>query len=162
MKKNPCFSSFKNVFILATSLLIFWNCRKDNPVEPPLVDTKLVGVWYNSKDTVGFEVLVDGTMNNLEVDAGGKLKYAAAQDTVTGALTFKIESARTSAISIRGSYKSHTVDSTYITTGTYTFSNNDNTMTLTLLTPLNGSSEATFVYQRSFVGAVVVPRKGLS
>jgi hypothetical protein len=162
MTQIPSFSSFKNLFILAISLLIFWNCKKDNPVEPPLVDSKLVGVWYNRVDTVGFEILGDGTMRNLQVDAGGKLEYAPAQDTVTGALTFKIESARGSAISIRGSYKSHTIDSTYVTTGTYNFSNNDNTLTLTLFVPLNGSSQATFVYLRSSVGAVVVLRKGWS
>lgn len=153
-------ASFKNVFILAISLLILWSCKKDNPVDPPLVDSKLVGVWYNAIDTVGFEILGDGSMRILDVDSGGRLKYAPAQDTVTGALTFKIESARGSAISIRGTYKSHTVDSTYITTGTYTLSNGDNTLTLTLIVPLNGAPSATFVYQRSYVGAVVMPRKG--
>ncbi len=162
MTQIPFFSSFKNLLILGIFLLIFWNCRKDNPVEPPLVDSKLVAVWYNRQDTVGFEVLSDGTMKNLDVDAGGKLEYAPAQDTVTGALTFKIESARGTAISIRGTYISHTIDSTYVTTGTYNFSNNDNTLTLTLIVPLNGASQTTFVYQRSFVGAVVVPRKSKS
>lgn len=153
-------SSFKNLFILAISLLIFWSCKKDNPVDPPLVDAKLVAVWYNAKDTVGFEILGDGTMRNLQVEAGGKLEYAPAQDTVTGALTFKIESARGAAISIRGSYKSHTVDSTYIISGTYNLSNNDNSLTLTFLLPFNGGTQTVFTYQRSYVGAVVVPREG--
>ena len=152
--------SFKNILIVAISVLFVWNCKKDNPVDPPLVDSRLVGVWYNNKDTVGFEILVDGTMRNLQVDAGGKLEYAPPQDTVTGALTFRIESARGSAISIRGSYKSHTVDSTYIGTGTYTLSNNDNTLTLTFLLPFYGGTQTTFIYQRSFVGEVVAPKKG--
>ena len=160
MNQIPTLSSIKNLFILAISLLIFWSCKKDNPVEPPLIDPKLVGVWYNGVDTVGFEILADGTMKNLQVDTEGRLEYAPPQDTVTGALTFKIESARGSAISLRGTYKSHTIDSTYVTTGIYTFSNNDNTLTLTLIVPLNGASEVTFVYKRSFVGEVVVPGRG--
>ena len=146
------------LLIVAMAMMVAWNCRKDNPVDPPLIDSKLVGVWYNNQDTVGFEILNDGAMRNLQVDVGGKLEYAPPQDTITGALIFRIESARGSAISIRGSYKSHTVDSTYIGTGTYTLSNNDNTLTLTFLLPFYGGSQTTFVYQRSYVGAVVVPR----
>ena len=141
-------------FLLAAAFVVVSGCKKNNPVEPPAVDPALVGVWYNSSDSVGFELLADGTMNDLNV-AGGKLEYAPPQDTVTGSLTFNIQSARNGVISIKGVYKSQAIDSTYITTGTYSFSNNGNTLTLTLLVPLNGGSETTFVYKRSSVGAVV-------
>ena len=141
-------------FLLAAAFVVFSGCKKDNPVTPQAVDPVLVGVWYNADDAVGFEILNDGTMKNLDT-AAGKIEYAPPQDTVAGALTFNIESARNGAISIKGVYKSHTLDSTYITTGTYTLSNNGNTLTLILLVPLNGNPQATFVYQRSSVGAVL-------
>ena len=141
-------------FLLAAAFVVLSGCKKNNPVTPPAVDPTLVGVWYNSIDSVGFEISADGTMKNLNV-VGGKLEYAPAQDTVTGSLTFNIESARNGALSIKGVYKSQSIDSTNITTGTYSFSNNENTLTLTLLVPLNGGSETTFVYKRSSVGSVV-------
>jgi len=141
-------------FLLAAAFVAFSGCKKNNPVEPPAVDPALVGVWYNSVDSVGFELLADGTMNDLDV-AAGKLEYAPPQDTVTGSLTFNIESAKSGVISIKGVYKSHTIDSMYITTGTYSLSNNENTLTLTLLVPLNGSSETTFIYKRSSIGAAI-------
>ena len=146
--------SVRLCFLLVAAFVALSGCKKNNPVEPPAVDPALVGVWYNSSDSVGFELLADGTMNDLDV-AGGKLEYAPPQDTVTGSLTFNIESAKNGVISIKGVYKSHTIDSMYITTGTYSFSNNENTLTLTLLVPLNGSSETTFIYKRSSVGAVI-------
>ena len=141
------------VVIVLTSLLQ-WNCKKDNPVSNSAIDSKLVGVWYNQTDSVGIEILSDGTVNNLDVGATGILRYAAV-DTVNGALLLRIESARSGAISIRGSYISRKVDSTYIATGTYAFSPDFNTLTLTLLLPLNGSSQATFVYVRSSIGVKV-------
>jgi hypothetical protein len=146
--------SLRLCFLLAITFAAFSGCKKNNPVEPPAVDPALVGVWYNSSDSVGFELLADGTMNDLDV-AGGKLEYAPPQDTVTGSLTFNIESAKNGVISIKGVYKSHTIDSMYVTTGTYSFSNNGNTLTLTLLVPLNGGSETTFIYKRSSIGAGV-------
>ena len=146
--------SVRLCFLLAAVLVAFSGCKKNNPVEPPAVDPALVGVWYNSSDSVGFELLADGTMNDLDV-AGGKLEYAPPQDTVTGSLTFNIESAKNGAIAIKGVYKSQAIDSTYITTGTYSFSNNENTLTLTLLVPLNGASQATFIYKRSSIGEIV-------
>jgi len=146
--------SLRLCFLLAITFAAFSGCKKNNPVEPPAVDPALVGVWYNSVDSVGFEIVADGTMKNLDV-AAGKLEYAPPQDTVTGSLTFDIESAKNGVISIKGVYKSQAIDSTYITTGTYSFSNNENTLTLTLLVPLNGGSETTFVYKRSSVGSVV-------
>ena len=146
--------SLRLCFLLAAVFVVFSGCKKNNPVEPPAVDPALVGVWYNSVDSVGFEIVADGTMKNLDV-AAGKLEYAPPQDTVTGSLTFDIESAKNGVISIKGVYKSQSIDSTYITTGTYSFSNNENTLTLTLLVPLNGGSETTFIYKRSSVGAVV-------
>ncbi|MGA7162147.1 MAG: hypothetical protein WBZ48_14195 [Bacteroidota bacterium] len=140
--------------LLAAAFALFSGCKKNNPVTPPAVDPALVGVWYNSVDSVGFEIVADGTMKNLDV-AQGKIEYAPPQDTVTGSLTLNIESARSGAISIQGVYKSHTVDSMYIATGTYSLSNNGNTLTLTLLLPLNGSSQTTFIYKRSSIGAAV-------
>ena len=141
------------VVIVLTSLLQ-WNCKKDNPVSNSAIDSKLVGVWYNQTDSVGIEILSDGAVNNLDVGATGILRYAAV-DTVNGALLLRIESARSGAISIRGSYISRKVDSTYIAAGTYAFSPDFNTLTLTLLLPLNGSSQATFVYVRSSIGVKV-------
>jgi hypothetical protein len=146
--------SVRLCFLLVAAFVALSGCKKNNPVEPPAVDPALVGVWYNSSDSVGFELLADGTMNNLDV-AGGKLEYAPPQDTVTGSLTFNIESAKNGAIAIKGVYKSQAIDSTYITTGTYSFSNNENTLTLTLLVPLNGASQATFIYKRSSIGEIV-------
>ena len=127
-------------FLFAAAFALISGCKKNNPVEPPTVDPALIGVWYNSSDSVGFEILADGTMKNLDV-AGGKIEYAPPQDTATGSLTFNIESAKNGVISIKGVYKSQAIDSTYITTGTYSFSNNENTLTLTLLVPLNGGQK---------------------
>ena len=89
-------------FLLAAAFIALSGCKKNNPVEPPAVDPALVGVWYNSVDSVGFEIIADGTMKNLDV-AGGKLEYAPPQDTVTGSLTFTIESAKNGVIAIKGS-----------------------------------------------------------
>ena len=143
------------MLILLVLSLAGWGCKKSNPVDNSAIDSKLVGVWYNRADTVGFEILADGTMNNLDVDSAGILRYAKL-DTVSGALILKIESARSGAMTLKGSYISRAVDSTYTTTGTYAFSSDLNTLTLTLLLPLNGSSQATFVYVRSSIGAKVV------
>jgi len=141
-------------FLFAAAFALISGCKKNNPVTPPAVDPTLVGVWYNSIDSVGFEISADGAMKNLDV-VGGKLEYAPVQDTVTGSLTFDVESAKNGVISIKGVYKSQTIDSAYVTTGTYSLSNNENTLTLTLLVPLNGGSETTFVYKRSSVGEEV-------
>jgi len=141
-------------FLLTAAFVLLSGCKKNNPAEPPAVDPALVGIWYNSTDSVGFEISADGTMKNLDV-AGGKLEYAPPQDTVTGSLVLNIEAARNGAISIKGVYKSQAVDSMYITTGTYALSDNGNTLTLTLLIPLNGESQATFIYKRSSIGVVV-------
>jgi hypothetical protein len=159
---RPSFTlSFRIVLLIAATSIPQWDCKKDNPVDNSTIDSNLVGVWYNRSDTVGFELLSDGTMNTLDVDSVGILRYALI-DTINGALILKTESARSGAISIRGSYKSHTLDSTYVATGTYSFSNNFNTLTLTLLLPLNGSSQATFVYTRSSIGAKVVSGSSIS
>ena len=144
------------VLIVAVTCLTQWNCKKkDNPVDNPAIDPHLVGVWYNQSDTVGFEILSDGTMNSLDVDSAGFLRYAVI-DTVNGALILNVESARSGAISIQGRYKSRTIDSAYVATGTYSFSNNYSTLTLILLLPLNGATQTTFVYLRSSVGVKVI------
>ena len=149
------------ILVILSALLL--DCRKkDNPVETPAIDSNLLGVWYNGADTVGFELLSDGTMRNLEVDSTGKLQYSLPPDTIKGALILNVESARSGVISIKGSWKSHTVDSTYISTGTYVLSNNGNRLTLTLLLPINGASQTTFVYDHSSIGAVVVHRGSFS
>ena len=145
----------KIVLIVALTCLVQWDCKKDNPVGNSTIDSRLAGVWYNQSDTVGIEILSDGTVHNLDVVPTGILRYATV-DTINGALLLRVESARSGAISISGSYISRKVDSTYVATGTYAFSPDFNTLTLTLLLPLNGSSQATFVYVRSSIGAKVV------
>jgi len=143
------------IFLLsAITLLGSWNCRNDDPVST--IDSRLFGVWYDSRDTLGFEIETDGTMRSLNVDTTGFLRYAPPQDTVTGQLTLRIESARSGAISIRGAFKSHTVDSIYTATGTYSFSDNINTLSLVLLLPGGGKAQPT--YARSSLGAKVMTR----
>ncbi|MGA9405684.1 MAG: hypothetical protein WBW71_01000 [Bacteroidota bacterium] len=143
---------------LLAAFVLLPGCKKNNPVTPPAVDPALVGVWYNTADTVGFEIVSDGTIRNLDVDSTGALQYAPPADTVEGALILTIESARNGAISIQGSYKSKTIDSTYTSTGTYALTNSNSVLTLTLLTPINGAGEVTFIYQRSSIGEIVVRR----
>lgn len=142
------------LLLLVIALPGSWNCRKDDPVSA--IDSKLFGVWYDGRDTLGYEIEIGGTMRSLDVDSAGILRYAPPQDTVTGQLTLRIESARSGAISIHGAYKSHTVDSVYTATGTYSFSNNDNTLSLVLLLPGGGKFQPTYV--RSSIGAKVMTR----
>jgi len=139
---------------LVLTATLEWGCKKSNPVDNSTIDSKLVGAWYNQSDSVGIEILSDGTVNNLDVSPAGILRYAVV-DTINGALLLRIESARSGAISIQGTYRSRKVDSTYIATGTYAFSPDYNTLTLTLLLPLNGSSQTSFVYVRSSIGVKV-------
>ena len=143
------------LLVLGAFSVFQYGCKKSNPVDSSAIDSRLLGAWYSRSDSVGFEILADGTMKNLDVDSAGILRYAAI-DTINGALLLKIQSAKNGALTIQGSYISRKVDSTYIATGTYAFSSDLNTLTLTLLLPLNGSSQTTFSYVRSVVGTKVV------
>jgi hypothetical protein len=153
---RPSVTSFLTIILFIAAGSVFqWSCKKDNPVDNTAIDSNLVGVWYNQSDTVGFQILSDGTMNNLDVDSSGYLRYAAL-DTIKGVLILRIESARSGIITLHGSYISLTSRTDSVATGTYSFSNNFNTLTLSLILPLKGASQATFVYVRSNVGAKVV------
>ncbi|HTX19334.1 MAG TPA: hypothetical protein VMG34_11800 [Bacteroidota bacterium] len=148
-------------FLLLAASLLGYGCKKSNPVDNSQIDSKLVGAWYNRSDSVGFEILTDGTLKNLDIDSAGILRYAAV-DTINGALLLKLESAKNGGLTMQGTYISRKIDSTYVATGTYSLSADLNTLTLTLILPLNGSSQQTFVYVRSVVGTKVVEMEGFN
>ena len=142
------------IALIALAFIFSWGCHKESSTSP--LDEKLFGVWFDSADTLGFEIEIDGTMRNLSVDSAGILGYAPPQDTSAGILSLRIESARSGAISIRGSYKSRTIDSVYVATGTYTFTNGDNSLNLKMIIP--GGGEWKPAFNRSNIGAKVINR----
>lgn len=129
---------FFNMFstALLVALLAVNGCKKDdNPLTPPVtsvnVDSKTVGVWLNSVDEFGIQILADGkfwafsinSANQIVFDTVGKSGYTASIETKDGSFTTTEK------------YKVGGKDSTEITKGTYTLSNSDNTLTFKFTSP---------------------------
>lgn len=137
-------------------LLILAACKKDeSPVQVSPIDQIFTGVWYASAEMVGFEVLSDGTSRTLTVDTAGRLQYAKPEDGIRGNLTLVITEAKNGNMKANATFKGY--DTTYTLLCVYTFSDNNNTVSITFLSPLNGQS-TTMIFRRSAIGEVVKPK----
>jgi hypothetical protein len=146
-------------FVIA--LLFLWNaCSDDGPEsnDSP-IDPAFIGVWYASSDSVGFEILTDGTSKTLVVDTSGKLQYSSPGPSLAGAISIALLTAKNGNLTAKVRYNvPGFIDTTVTLPGVYTFSNNNNTVSITYPSPLNGL-QSILVFQRSSVGAIVKPRK---
>ncbi|GEM_PF-1807538 len=145
----PCF------FVL---LFVFNACKKDEtgPNHSP-IDPAFVGVWYSSADMIGFEVRADGNSSTLTVDTAGTLQYAKPGDGLTANLSLTIIEAGSGNLKADITYKSGSTDTTVIVPGVYTFSNNNNTVSITFPNPLT-SLQSIMLFERSSIGALVKPK----
>ena len=153
--KNLCVLAVQFGFVVTLLLL---GCKKNSiDPEPELIDSRLFGVWFSSQDTSGYEVLRDGTMKFLMVDSNKKLQYAPV-DTLGLSITLQILKAREGVMTVKvRALIPGFLDSTVTLFATFSFSNNDNTLTITGPDPMTDSI-TTIVYNRSAIGAVVLPK----
>jgi len=145
-------------FPLVIALLIMLSaCKKDDsPVEVVSpIDKIFNGVWYASYEMVGFEVLSDGTSKTLTVDTAGRLQYAKPEDGIRAKITLVITEAGSGNMKANATFQGY--DTTYTLFCVYTFTENNNTVSITFLSPLNGQS-TTMVFRRSAIGELVKPK----
>lgn len=145
----------------AAILLALTACNK-NSTAPPVVtiDPKLVGVWYSSADTMGFQLSSDGSTTTLVVDTAGKLQYPTPGSTNSNTVSLTFVNASNGNLQARiRYYVPGSIDTTVTLPGTYVFSNNNNTVSISFPNPLT-SQVATSVFVRSSIGAVVRQRAG--
>ena len=152
---------FRALPTLVFALIIAFGACKKNETGPSdlLFDPAFVGVWYASSDSVGFEVLSDGTSKTLIVDTAGTLQYATPGAGTTGAISITLRSAKDG--NLLASLRYHVpgfIDTTLSLPGTYVFSNSNNTLTISYPNPLSGGQISSLVFQKSSIGAVVRPR----
>jgi hypothetical protein len=147
-------------FFAVSCAIILSSCKKDLSVDGDGsgIDANLVAVWYNRVDTVGFEALADGTTRNLIVDSLGRVQYMQAKDTVKyGTSILTILKTEGTDISLHLVYRiPHFVDTTFSVVGKYTVSANKDTLHITIPDP-DTKELLPYVYNRTHVGAVVVP-----
>jgi hypothetical protein len=144
--------------IAIVSICLVSGCKKNStgPVTPS-IDPNFVGVWYSSTDTLGFQVSSDGSSTTLVVDTAGKLQLPIAGSTSSSTLTLTVVTAVNGNLTARVKYYiPGFIDTTITLPGTYAFSNNNNTLSITLPNPLT-SQPTTIVFVRTSVGAVVRP-----
>jgi hypothetical protein len=137
-------------------------CNKDTSIiddNDPKIDAKLIAPWYNRVDSVGFEVFPDGSTKTLSVDTAGKLQYMPAKDTLKrGTIVLNILKTVNGDIHLKITYRiPRFIDTTVSVVGQYEFSNNEDTLKLTVPEPT--TAKPTLVtYIRSFIGALVAPK----
>jgi hypothetical protein len=158
MKMKRLFDSSLAVFAAAIFLVTLSACKKNSTGPVITIDPNLVGVWYSSADTLGFQVLADGSSNTLVVDTAGKLQLPAPGTTNTATFSITVLNAVNGNLTARVRY--HVpgfIDTTVSLPGTYAFSNGNNTLSITFPNPLTSQS-TTIVFVRSSIGAIVKPR----
>jgi hypothetical protein len=138
-------------------------CKKNGtgPKEIPF-DQAFVGVWYSDSNAVGFEVLADGSSKTLSVDTAGTLQYATPGSGATSAISLTLLSGKDGNLTANiRYYVAGFIDTTFVLPGTYSFSNNNNTVSISFPNPTSsGGSLYTMVFRRSSIGALVRPRAG--
>jgi hypothetical protein len=151
-------------FVIVFFSLLLTGCRKNSPTEnnKPAIDSDLIGAWYNTKDTVGFEVFSDGSTKTLTVDSLGKLQYMPSKDTLKrGTIILTILKTDGEEIQLRLVYRiPKFIDTTVTIVGSYYFSTKKDTLSLTVpdLSPEGNGKPTTVIYRRSFIGELVIPR----
>jgi hypothetical protein len=157
------FPKTRTVYAMLIAILCALSaCKKDGtgPKEIPF-DPAFVGVWYSDSNAVGFEVLADGSSKTLVVDTAGTLQYATPGSGTSGAISLTLSSGRDGNLSVKIRYYVQGFnDTTVILPGTYTFSNNNNSVSITFPNPASGGQLETMVFRRSSIGALVRPRSG--
>lgn len=158
MHRSPALRSFW--LLLIVSLIVLSACKKSTTgPKAPTIDPGIVGVWYSSDDSLGFEVLSDGTSKTLVIDTAGKLQYAPASGAGASGLSLAVTQAQNGNLTALVTYKvPGFIDTTLTLPGVYTLSNNNNTLSITFPNPLTGGQPFTIVFQRSSIGAVVRPK----
>ena len=153
---------FCSIIVIGMLILSCESCKKDTTIagdNDPKIDANLIAPWYNRTDSVGFEVLKDGSTKNLSVDSIGRLQYMPAKDTLKrGNIVLTILKTSGGDINLRIIYRiPRFIDTTVTVVGQYEFSSNNDTLKLTVPDP--STSKPTLVtYIRSFIGALVAPR----
>ena len=148
------------MLVAAAILITLIACKKSSTGPVVTIDPNLVGVWYSSSDTLGFQVSSDGSSTTLVVDTAGKLQLPAPGSTSSSTLTLTVVSA------LNGNLTAHVryyipgfIDTTITLPGTYELSNNNNTLSITIPNPVTSPPQpTTIVFVRSSIGAVVRPR----
>lgn len=148
------------VITLFTGILAiaFIGCNKDDSPTESTVDSSLNGVWYSSEYAIGFEILGDGSSKTLVVDTAGKLQYDLSGGGVNNALTLTITKAKDGNLTAILKYKQPGIDTTMTIPGTYTLTNDHNTLSVTIPNPLSPTQQITIVFIRSSIGEVVKPK----
>lgn len=148
---------------LIAALFLFNACKKNSTgPETILFDPAFIGVWYSDSNAVGFEVLADGSSKTLVVDTAGTLQYATPGSGTANAISITLLGGKDGNLTARLHYVvPGFIDTTLIIPGTYSFSNNNNTVSISFPNPTSsGGALYTMVFRRSSVGAVVRPRSG--
>ncbi len=139
-------------------LIALASCKKDSTGPVITIDPNLVGVWYSSADTLGFQVLADGSSATLVVDTAGKLQLPAPGNANTATFSITVLNAVNGNLTARVRYYiPGFIDTTVSLPGTYAFSNSNNTLSISFPNPLTSQS-TTIVFVRSSIGAVVRPK----
>ena len=149
------------LLLTITAIVITLAACKKNETGPTGIpfDPAFVGVWYSDSNAVGFEVLSDGSSKNLEVDSAGTLQYAISGSNSTSPITLTLLSASNGNLMANERYHIQGfIDTTVAIPGVYTFSNNNNTLSISFPNPSSPGQLYTIVFVRSSIGAVVRPR----
>ena len=154
------FLSIQTMMILAVAILGGMSACKKNQTGPANIpfDPAFVGVWYSDSDAVGFEVLSDGSSRTLVVDSAGTLQYAASGSGFAGAISLTLLSGKDGNLTANVRYHEGGIDTTLAIPGIYSFSNNNNTLSISFPNPASGGQLYTMVFQRTSIGAVVRPK----
>ena len=136
--------------------IVFWGCKKDDGVSPTSskIDPALIGAWYAPAYSVGFEISSDGSARTLVVDSSGKLIYASSQlNSIPLALS--LVEAKNGNLKAYIYYMESGKEDTILTPGTYTLSNDGNTLSITVPDPRFPGQQVTIEFKRTTVGANV-------
>ncbi len=160
--ENPSFHGlnlnlYLYLYLFLSLFFILSSCKKNStgPSSIPF-DAAFVGVWYSDSTAIGFEVLADGSSKTLAVDTAGTLQYATAGSGATNGLSLTLLSGKDGNLMARVRYVvTGFIDTTLSIPGVYTFSNGNNTLSITFPNPTTGGQLYTIVFRRTSIGAIV-------
>jgi len=138
-------------------LLVFNSCKKNETgPQGTSFDPAFVGVWYSDSIATGFEVLADGSSKTLIVDSAGTLQYAIPGTGATSEISLSLLGAKDGNLTANVRYYvPGFFDTTVTIPGTYVFSNNNNTVSITFPNPQSPGQVETIIFRRSSIGAIV-------
>ncbi len=150
------------LFASIATLIIFGACKKDTTGPDVQFDPAFVGVWYSDSNQVGFEVSPDGSSKTLVVDTAGTLQYATANSGAPAAVSLTLLSGSNGNLTARVRYYvPGFIDTTVTIPGTYTFSNNNNSLSISFPNPMSPGQLYTMAFRRSSIGALVKVKSGV-